>query len=108
MNLIKKLDEIIKIIEKNEFVKAHDLFEELWREYKNDKDTREESFILKAFVNASVCVELHKMNRVEHSTNVWNTFKKYEHLIDEIETINSSKYKQIQKLIYKKREEFIK
>lgn len=108
MNLIKDLNEIIKIIEKNEFVKAHDLFEELWREYKNDKDTREESFILKAFVNASVCIELYKMNRVEHSVNVWNTFKKYEHLIDELESINSSSYKQIQKLIYKKRDEFIK
>lgn len=108
MNLKTQLDEIIQIIEKNDFVKAHDLFEELWREYKNHEDTREESFILKAFVNATVCIELYKMNRIEHSNNVWNTYKKYEYLIDELKSINSSKYKQIKDLVYKKREEFIK
>ncbi|MGA1931340.1 DUF309 domain-containing protein [Arcobacter sp. YIC-464] len=108
MNLVNNLDEIINIINKNDFVKAHDMLEDLWREYKNEKDTREESFILKAFVNGVVCIELYKMNREQHSFNVWDTYKKYEYLIDKLQTVNSSKYKEIQKLIYKKREEFIK
>ena len=108
MKILKELNQTIKELENNNFVKAHDIFEELWREYKNNKETRQESFILKAFVNGSVCIELHKMQRKQHSINVWNTYKKYEYLIDELDTINTEKYKEIKALIYKKRDEFIK
>jgi len=108
MIIIKELNETIKLLKNNEFIKAHDLFEGLWREYKDDGNTREESFILKAFVNASVSIELHKMHRVQHSINVWNTYEKYQHLIDSLITPNGDKYKEIREIIYKKREEYIK
>ena len=108
MNLQTQLNEIINVINNNDFVRAHDLFEELWRKYKNDEKTRKESFILKAFVNGTVCIELYKMKRINHNINVWSTYKKYEYLIDEFKTINSTKYQEIKQLIYKKREEFIK
>ncbi len=48
------------------------------------------------------------MQRIEHSNNVWNTYKKYENLIDELETLNTNNYKRIKEIIYKKREEYIK
>jgi hypothetical protein len=99
---------IILFLENDEFVKVHDILEELWRKYKDINETREESFILKAFVNASVSFELYKMQRYEHSLNVWNTYKKYEYLIDEINCINTNSYKKIKNLIYKKREKYIK
>lgn len=108
MDIREELLEILDLLKKDYFVKAHDLLEVLWREYKNDENTRKESFILKALVNASVSIELYKMQRYEHSTNVWNTYKKYENLIDEIKSINTDKYKEIKDLIYKKREQFIK
>jgi len=108
MILNKELKEALKLLVNNEFIKAHDLFEGLWREYKDDKKTREESFILKAFVNASISFELYKMNRIEHSINVWNTYKKYEDLIDSLISPNRDTYKELKKIIYLKREEFIK
>lgn len=108
MNINLQLEKIILLLEENKFVEVHDIFEELWREYKKNEITREESFILKAFVNASVSIELYKMQRFEHSLNVWNTYKKYEYLIDEINSINKNNYKKIQEIIYKKREQYIK
>ena len=108
MDINLQLEKIILLLNQNKFVEAHDFFEELWREYKKDEATREESFILKAFVNGSVCIELHKMQRFEHSSNVWNTYKKYEYLIEEIDSLNKNNYKKIQEIIYEKREQYIK
>ena len=108
MDINLQLEKIILLLNQNKFVEAHDFFEELWREYKKDEATREESFILKAFVNGSVCIELYKMQRFEHSTNVWNTYKKYEYLIEEIDSLNKNNYKKIQEIIYEKREQYIK
>ena len=108
MDINLQLEKIILLLNQNKFVEAHDFFEELWREYKKDEATREESFILKAFVNGSVCIELYKMQRFEHSSNVWNTYKKYEYLIEEIDSLNKNNYKKIQEIIYEKREQYIK
>ena len=108
MEINKDLEKIIFLLENDKFLESHDMLEHLWREYKNDKKSREESFILKAFVNATVTFELFKMQRIEHSNNVWNTYKKYEYLINELETLNTNNYKKIKEIIYKKREEYIK
>ena len=108
MDINLELEKIIFLLENEEFVKVHDIFEELWRVYKNDLKTREESFILKAFTNASVTIELFKMKRIEHSKNVWETYKKYEYLIDEIDSLNKKNYQKIKEIIYEKREKTIK
>ena len=108
MEINKDLEKIIFLLENDKFLESHDKFEDLWREYKNDEISRQESFILKAFVNASVTFELYKMQRIEHLNNVWNTYKKYENLIDELEILNTNNYKKIKEIIYKKREEYIK
>lgn len=108
MEINKDLKKIIFLLENDKFLESYDIFELLWREYKNDEKSREESFILKAFVNATVSFELFKMQRVEHSNNVWNTYKKYENLIDKLETLNTNNYKKIKEIIYNKREEYIK
>jgi DNA-binding ferritin-like protein len=104
MNIIKELKKISLILSNEDFIKIHYEFEELWKKYKNDKDTRAESFILKGFVNASASIELYKMNRIEHAQKIWNVFKKYEYLIDESNSINKEEYKKIQELIYIKRD----
>lgn len=106
MIIKKELDEIYLIIVNENFVKAHYKFEELWKKYKNDKTTREESFILKALVNASLSIELYKMNRIDHSKKIWSIFKKYEYLIDELNNENKKEYKKIQELIYIKKDKF--
>jgi hypothetical protein len=105
MNIEKELNEIILLINKNYFLIAHNTTEDLWRNYKNDENTRDESFILKAFVNAFAFFELYKMQRYEHANRIWKLFKKYEHLINELNTINKVEYIKIQELIYKKRDE---
>jgi hypothetical protein len=105
MNIKEDLNEIILLIDKNYFISAHDKTEELWRKYKNDKDTRKESFILKSFVNAFATFELNSMKRYEHSYKIWQIYVKYEYLIDELDSINKVEYKKIQELIYKKRDE---
>ena len=108
MNINSKLEEIILLLQEDKFIKSHDIFEELWKEYKNDENTREESFILKAFVNALASLELYNMQRVEHSKNVWKTYLKYEKLIDSVNSQNSNNYNKIKTIIYKKREKQIK
>ena len=104
MNIKDELLEIFILLEKNNFVNAHDKCENLWRKYKNDTNTREESFILKAFVNAIAFLELIKMQRYGHAKKIWQIFKKYENLIEEINSQNKIEYKKIQELIYTKRE----
>ena len=49
MDINSKLKEIILLLEEDKFVEVHYMFEDLWKEYKKHEDTREESFILKAF-----------------------------------------------------------
>ena len=44
------------------------------------------------------------MDRIDHSKKIWNIFKKYEYLIDELNSVNKKEYKKIQKLIYIKRD----
>jgi hypothetical protein len=107
MDIDLEHEKIILLLENDEFIRVHDILEELWRKYKDNEHTRQESFILKAFVNASVSIELYKMKRFEHSLNVWNTYKKYEHLMDEINYQNTKSYKKIKDIIYKKREKYI-
>jgi len=108
MDINLQLKSIIFLLENEQFIESHDILEELWRVYKNDENTRKESFILKSFVNASVCIELYKMQRFEHSNNVWNTYKKYENLIDELNSVNSLNYKKIKEILYEKRDKYIK
>ncbi|MGE4462146.1 MAG: hypothetical protein AB7D49_06910 [Arcobacter sp.] len=108
MQLNEELNDIIFLLEIENFIEAHNKLEELWKKYKNDEKTREESFILKAFVNASVSFELLKIQRFEHASNVWNTYKKYEDLIEKLYTTNSKNYKKIKEIVYKKREKYIK
>lgn len=103
MYLQNELNQIIKLFQDKQYVKCHDELEELWRGYKNDDSTRQESFILKAFTNAVVVFELENMNRGQHSMNVWNTYKKYEHLIDEIDSVNKEQYLKLKELIYEKK-----
>ena len=105
MNIKEELNKIILLIDKNYFLLAHNKIEDLWREYKNDENTRNESYILKAFVNAFAFFELIKMKRYEHANKIWQLFKKYEYLIDEINSIHKIEYKKIQELIYKKQDE---
>ena len=104
MNIIKELEDITILLKNEDFIKSHYKFEELWKKYKNDKDTRKESFILKGFVNASASIELYQMDRIKHSQDIWNVFKKYEYLIDELNSVNKEEYKKIQELIYIKRD----
>lgn len=108
MKLEEDLRKVIFLLLEDEFIESHDFLERLWRVYKNDEKSRKESFILKAFVNATVSFELYKMKRFEHSNNVWNTYKKYENLIETLKTKNSLNYKNIKKIIYEKREKYIK
>ena len=105
MNIEEDLNEIILLIERNYFLNAHDKTEDLWRVYKNDKNTRNESFILKAFVNAFAYFELISMKRYEHANKILQIYIKYEYLINELNSINKIEYKKIQELIYKKRDE---
>lgn len=99
MNLKDELNGVISFLQNKQFIKAHDLCEELWRKYKNDDKTREESFILKAFVNGIAAIELLNMNRITHSQNVWITYNKYIDLINKLDTQNKEQYKIINRLI---------
>lgn len=92
------------IIDEN-FVEGHELLEDIWREWKNNPKKREESFILKGFINGSTALALKVMGRDEPSKKVWQTYEKYRPLIASLPSSYTNIYKEAETLLdtkYKK------
>lgn len=103
---MKELKEFLKVVNNNKFVEGHEVLEDKWKEWKNIPAQREESFILKGLINGSTALALKVMKREKPSQQVWDTFKKYEPLIETIDSEHTPLYKEAQKLLYVKHKEF--
>ncbi len=99
---MKDIHKFIQVVSENDFVAGHEVLEDKWREWKNNPDLREESFILKGLINGATALALKVMKRDLPANQVWDTFKKYEPLIETLTCKNSSLYKQAQKLLHVK------
>jgi formyltetrahydrofolate synthetase len=99
---MKELNKFLDMVTNNEFVEAHEVLEDRWREWKNNPSQREESFILKGLINGTTALALKVMKKDAPANQVWKTYKKYEPLIEKINSIHTPMYKKAQQLLLKK------
>jgi len=102
---MKDIEEFLHVVKNNEFVEGHEVLEDLWNEWKNKTEFREESYILKGLINGSTALALKVMGRDNPAGRVWATFLKYSPLIDSIDSQYTTKYLEARELLYKKYEE---
>lgn len=102
----KQLDLFIQNLQNQNFYDAHEDLEILWfaRRFEESDEVR----LLKGFINASVCFELHKKGRTEASQKVWNNYIKYKDLIKTIDSVHKQKYLLIIDEIERVKKSFIK
>lgn len=102
----KQLDLFIQNLQNQNFYDAHEDLEILWfaRRFEESDEVR----LLKGFINASVCFELHKKGRTEASQKVWNNYIKYRDLIKTIDSVHKQKYLLIIDEIERIKKSFIK
>lgn len=99
---MKDIEKFLHVISTDSFVAGHEVLEDLWREWKNTPEKREESFILKALINGATALALKVMGRDEPAAQVWSTFLKYEPLIKTLTCKDTDLYTQAQKLLHVK------
>ncbi len=102
----KQLDFFIQNLQNQNFYDAHEDLEVLW--YERRFEESDEVKLLKGFINASVCFELHKKGRTEASQKVWNNYLKYKDLIKTIDSVHKQKYLFIIDEIERIKKSFIK
>lgn len=96
---MKEIEDFMRAIEDEEFVYGHEVLEDVWKKYKITNE--DESYILKGLINASTALALYKMKRFDGSKRVWQTFLKYEPLIDTIPSKRTNFYKKARDLLHK-------
>ncbi len=100
------LDEFMQMLEDGAFAQAHEVLETDWKAYRSRGD-RDESNILKGFINAATAFELKRRGR-ESALRVWQTYVKYRPLIDTIDSLHVKKYQECALYIEAKYEEVFK
>ena len=103
---MKELNEFLHVVSINDFVEGHEVLEITWKKYKKIPELREESFILKGLINGSTALALKVMGRDKPSKQVWDTFLKYSPLIETVNSQYTPLYKEAQKLLYVKYQEY--
>ena len=104
---MKDLDVFMDVIAQEDFVEGHECLEERWREWKNDPEKREESFILKGLINGATALALERLGRSGPAQQVWGTFEKYRPLIRTIESPYSKRYEAAETLLDQKHKEIM-
>lgn len=97
---MEELNDFIDAITNEEFVLGHEVLEEKWKEYK--VADKKQSYILKGLINGSTSLALYKMGRTDGAKRVWQTFLKYENLIDTLPSQHTTLYKKARDILYKK------
>lgn len=96
------INSFIVALEKEDFVHAHELLEDEWREYKK-LEQRDKAKAVQGLINGATALALYRKNRPEAYERVWKVFEKYKKLLDNIEINNKEKYFEARDLLEKKR-----
>ncbi|MDT8338407.1 MAG: DUF309 domain-containing protein [Sulfurimonas sp.] len=102
----EQLELFVQNLRSQNFYDAHEDLETLW--FERRFEVSDEVKLLKGFINASVCFELHKKGKTEASKKVWNNYLKYKNLIDTIDSPHKEKYLLIIDEIERIKKSFIK
>lgn len=104
---MEDLKKFMQVVEQEDFVEAHEVLEDQWREWKNIPKMRQESFILKGLINGATALALWRMGRKESSKKVWETYEKYKPYIKEVPSIYTPRYKKACELLEEKYKKII-
>lgn len=104
MNAIK---EFINMVQNEEFAPAHEVLEHDWKAFKKE-EKKEHAKALQGLINGTTALALYKKGRVEAYKKVWETFLKYQHLIDKIDIDKKELYFEARKLLYDKNQLIVK
>ncbi len=89
---MQPIDAFMTMLHNGEFSEAHEVLEDDWKALRS-AGKKDESNILKGFINAATAFELKRRGR-ESASRVWQTYMKYRPMIDEIESIHVKKYRE--------------
>lgn len=95
--MLKELECFVANIQSGNFYEAHEDLEALW--YPRRFEQSDEVKLLKGFINASVGLELNKKGKTEQAKKVWQTYLKYENLLEHLDSEHIQTYRQIAKLL---------
>lgn len=97
---MQELERFIHNVQSGNFYEAHEDLEALW--YPRRFEESDEVKLLKGFINASVSFELNKKGKKEQAKKVWQTYLKYEKLLENIDSPHTPTYRLIAKLLHAK------
>ena len=95
------IKEFIALVQNNEFAPAHEVLEHDWKMYKKE-GKKEHSKALQGLINGTTALALYNKGRADAYKKVWETFLKYQHLLDEITLCEKELYLEARELLYKK------
>ncbi len=95
----KQIDLFIEMIKKGDFVEAHEVLEVSWKELKRSNQT--EANIQKGLINGATAIALKIKGRDRGAYQVWDTYKKYQPLINETDSPYKEKYKESEIILEK-------
>lgn len=96
---MEAMETFMRVVEAEEFVQGHEVLEDVWRAWKNNPQTREESYILKGLINGSTALALIRLGRPTSALRVWETYAKYRPLIATVPSPYTPLYLQAQALL---------
>ena len=80
-----------ELIEKHEFIDAHEVLEDDWNALKKAGDKKTAKF-LQALINGATSLALHVKGRPEACSKVWGALQRNKHLVDEVNINNKEDY----------------
>jgi predicted metal-dependent hydrolase len=101
--LMRVIDLFIEMLQNHEFAEAHEVLEDDWKAYRAE-GKKDESNILKGFINAATSFELQRLGR-KSALIPWQTYLKYRALIDTVDSLHVKKYRECAAYIDEKYEE---
>lgn len=105
---MKAIDKFIQAIENHEFVEAHELLEEDWKNFKK-LGQRTEAKALQGLINGATALALyHIKKRPEGYKKVWAVFIKYQPMLKEANLKDKDRFFFAQDLLEKKNKEIVK
>lgn len=90
------IEQFIDAIKDERFVEAHELLEEEWRYYKRIEE-KSKAKAVQGLINGATALALYRKNRYEAYERVWKVFKKYNHLLEGLDS--SAKYHEASRLL---------
>ncbi|PLY11181.1 MAG: DUF309 domain-containing protein [Arcobacter sp.] len=90
------IEEFISALEEERFVEAHELLEDEWRYYKKIEE-KSKAKAIQGLINGATALALFRKNRHEAYEKVWKVFKKYNHLLEKLDS--NEKYYEASRLL---------